>query len=171
MRELQNCIERAVILADGETMLPRHLNLSFAAPLTDETPESPWTQADLAGTLSEVTRRVTAEVETAKIREVLAEAGGNKGRAAELLQVSYKALLAKLNNGASGSIGGGGGGGVGEMAPSLSGTESGWSSSTERASASPIAVPRPNAVPYWSDSSTMSWSCVSGEATNGSRRT
>jgi DNA-binding NtrC family response regulator len=96
VRELQNCIERAVILADGETLLPRHLNLSFAAPLTDENPESPWAHVDMSGTLAEVTRRVTAEVEKAKIEEVLREAGGNKGRAAELLQVGFKALLAKL---------------------------------------------------------------------------
>jgi DNA-binding NtrC family response regulator len=98
VRELQNCIERAVILADGETLLPRHLNLSFAAPLTDENPESPWAHVDLTGTLSEVTRRVTAEVEKAKINEVLIEADGNKGRAAELLQISYKSLLAKLKD-------------------------------------------------------------------------
>jgi DNA-binding NtrC family response regulator len=98
VRELQNCIERAVILADGETLLPRHLNLSFAAPLTDENPESPWTHVDMSGTLAEVTRRVTAEVEKAKIEEVLREAGGNKGRAAELLQIGYKALLSKLKD-------------------------------------------------------------------------
>ena len=96
VRELQNCIERAVILADGETLLPRHLNLSFAAPLTDENPESPWTHVDMSGTLAEVTRRVTSEVEKAKIEEVLREANGNKGRAAELLQVTYKSLLSKL---------------------------------------------------------------------------
>jgi two-component system, NtrC family, response regulator AtoC len=98
VRELQNCIERAVILADGETLLPRHLNLSFAAPLADENPESPWAHVDLSGTLAEVTRRVTGEVEKVKIQEVLAEAAGNKGRAAELLQVSYKSLLAKLKD-------------------------------------------------------------------------
>jgi len=96
VRELQNCIERAVILADGDTLLPRHLNLSFAAPLTDENPESPWAHIDLSGTLAEVTRRVSGEVEKAKIQDVLGEAGGNKGRAAELLQISYKSLLAKL---------------------------------------------------------------------------
>ncbi|HVD91440.1 MAG TPA: sigma-54 dependent transcriptional regulator [Vicinamibacterales bacterium] len=96
VRELQNCIERAVILADGDTILPRHLNLSFAAPLTDENPESPWAHVDMSGTLSEVTRRVTSEVEKAKIIEVLVEANGNKGRAAELLQINYKSLLAKL---------------------------------------------------------------------------
>jgi DNA-binding NtrC family response regulator len=96
VRELQNCIERAVILADGDTILPRHLNLSFAAPLVDENPESPWAHVDMTGTLTEVTRRVTLEVEKAKIVEVLTEAGGNKGRAAELLQINYKSLLAKL---------------------------------------------------------------------------
>jgi two-component system, NtrC family, response regulator AtoC len=96
VRELQNCIERAVILADGDTILPRHLNLSFAEPPADEEAVSPWSQIDLSGSLAEVTRRVTAEVERRKIEEVLREAGNNKGRAAELLQVSYKTLLAKL---------------------------------------------------------------------------
>jgi DNA-binding NtrC family response regulator len=96
VRELQNCIERAVILADGDTILPRHLHLSFAAPLEDENPASPWAHVDLSGTLTEVTRRVSSEVEKVKIEEVLREADGNRGRAAELLQIGYKALLAKL---------------------------------------------------------------------------
>jgi len=39
---------------------------------------------------------VTSDVEKVKIEEVLLEAGGNKGRASELLQISYKMLLAKL---------------------------------------------------------------------------
>jgi DNA-binding NtrC family response regulator len=96
VRELQNCIERAVILADGDSILPRHLNLSFVQALPAEAPPSPWSQIDLSGTLTEVTRRVTAEVERLKIEEALHEADNNKGRAAELLQVSYKTLLAKL---------------------------------------------------------------------------
>jgi len=96
VRELQNCIERAVILTDGDTVFPRHLNLSFAAPVTEEPAVSPWAHIDMTGTLVEVTRRVTAEVEKVKIEDVLREAGGNKPRAAELLQISYKALLAKL---------------------------------------------------------------------------
>jgi DNA-binding NtrC family response regulator len=96
VRELQNCIERAVILADGDAILPRHLNLSFVQAESLEPPPSPWSQIDLTGTLTEVTRRVTAEVERLKIQDVLREADNNKGRAAELLQVSYKTLLAKL---------------------------------------------------------------------------
>jgi DNA-binding NtrC family response regulator len=96
VRELQNCIERAVILTDGDTILPRHLNLSFAAPLQAEEDVSPFAHLDMTGTLTEVTRRVTSQVEKAKIEDVLREAAGNKGRAAELLQISYKMLLAKL---------------------------------------------------------------------------
>ena len=96
VRELQNCIERAVILAEGDTILPRHLNLSFVADAVREEPPSPWSQFDLSGSLSDVTKRATAEVERLKIREVLKEAQGNKGRAAELLQISYKNLVTKL---------------------------------------------------------------------------
>jgi len=96
VRELQNCIERAVILAEGDAIFPRHLNLSFAAPLESETPVSPWEQMDLSGTLAEATRRVTRDAEKFKIELVLDEAQGSKGRAAELLQISYKMLLSKL---------------------------------------------------------------------------
>jgi DNA-binding NtrC family response regulator len=96
VRELQNCIERAVILADGDTILPRHLNLSFVEepPPVDE--GGPWANMDLSGSLVDVTRRVVSEVEKVKIEQVLREVENNKGRAAEVLQVSYKTLLAKL---------------------------------------------------------------------------
>jgi two-component system response regulator AtoC len=95
VRELQNCIERAVILADGDTILPRHLNLSFIDESAHEAPD-PWANLDLSGSLSDVTRRATAEAERRKIQDALKEAAGNKGHASELLQVSYKTLLAKL---------------------------------------------------------------------------
>ncbi len=96
VRELQNCIERAVILADGDSILPRHLSLSFIEPAGADEPPNPWSLVDLTGTLSDVTKRAVGEVERLKIREILAEADGNRGRAAELLQISYKSLLAKL---------------------------------------------------------------------------
>jgi transcriptional regulator with GAF, ATPase, and Fis domain len=96
VRELQNCIERAVILADGEMILPRHLNLSLKEPTSPEAPPSPWEQIDLSGTLAESNRRVLAEAEKRKIEQVLSEADNNKGRAAELLGVTYKMLMSKL---------------------------------------------------------------------------
>jgi DNA-binding NtrC family response regulator len=96
VRELQNCIERAVILAEADTILPRHLNLSFIAPPPAEEPPSPWEQIDLSGTLVEASRRVLREAEKHKIEQVLREADNNKGRAAELLGITYKMFLSKL---------------------------------------------------------------------------
>src|SRR5260221_13440827 len=98
VRELQNCIERAAILTEGDTILPRHLNLSFRgapAPTAAED-DSAWAKIDLSGTLTDATRRVVAEVERRKIDQALREAAGNRGRAAEILQVSYKTFIAKL---------------------------------------------------------------------------
>jgi DNA-binding NtrC family response regulator len=96
VRELQNCIERAVILADGDTILPRHLNLSFVENPLEQEVVNPWAHVDMTGTLTDVTRRAVAGVEKLKIEETLREAEGNKGRAAELLQISYKSLISKL---------------------------------------------------------------------------
>jgi transcriptional regulator with GAF, ATPase, and Fis domain len=99
VRELQNCIERAAILTEGDTIHPRHLNLSFRgpsllAPVDDD--GGPWAKIDLSGTLAEASRRTLIEVERRKMEQALKEAVGNRGRAAELLQVSYKTFIAKL---------------------------------------------------------------------------
>ena len=100
VRELQNCIERAVILTEGETIHPRHLNLSFrdraAAPAVVESEVNPWATLDWSGSLADVSRRVMMEVERRKIELALKEAAGNRGRAAELLQITYKTLTTKL---------------------------------------------------------------------------
>jgi DNA-binding NtrC family response regulator len=96
VRELQNCIERAVILADEDAILPRHLNLSFKAIEPQAEPVNPLAELDFSGSLSDATKRAVAVVERMKIEQVLKEADNVKGRAAELLQISYKALLAKL---------------------------------------------------------------------------
>ena len=95
VRELQNCIERAVILCDAETIQPRHLNLSFR-PGSVPVPVSPWDQIDLSGSLQEATRRVTVEVERRKVEQALQEAAGNRQKAAEALQMSFKALTSKM---------------------------------------------------------------------------
>jgi DNA-binding NtrC family response regulator len=97
VRELQNCIERAAILTEGETIHPRHLSLSFrsmAAPV--EEGGGPWSKIDLSGTLAEASRRTLLEVERRKIQQAMKESGGSAGGAAEILQVSFKVLTAKL---------------------------------------------------------------------------
>ena len=99
VRELQNCIERAAILTEGDTIHPRHLNLSFhggsLAPTVDEE-DGPWSKIDVSGSMAEALKRIGAEVERRKITQAVKEAGGNKGAAAEILQMSYKAFTTKL---------------------------------------------------------------------------
>ena len=96
VRELQNCIERAVILTEGDTIQPRHLSLSFVDESEAPPPPDAWADFDFSGTLQEVTRRAAAEVERRKIQQALAEAEGNRGRASELLGVTFKQLTSKL---------------------------------------------------------------------------
>jgi transcriptional regulator with GAF, ATPase, and Fis domain len=97
VRELQNCIERAVILSDGDIIQPRQLSLSFVSA-ADDVPEpvDPWASLDLSGSLNEVARRGAAEAERRKIQQVLVQADRDKGRASELLGITYKAFISKL---------------------------------------------------------------------------
>ena len=67
------------------------------SPTAAEAP-SPWATFDLSGSLADVTRRAQTEVEKRKIELALKEAGGNKGRAADILGVPYKNLLGKLKD-------------------------------------------------------------------------
>jgi DNA-binding NtrC family response regulator len=96
VRELQNCIERSVILTEGDSIHPRHLNLSFRQAAPAAPVISPWEQIDLTGTLSDAVRRITEEVERRKLTQAMQDAGGNKSHVADTLQLTYKALLQKL---------------------------------------------------------------------------
>jgi len=91
VRELQNCIERAIILCDGPTVQVGHLGLSTPAPGAPEA-------APVSGSLLAVSSAASRAVETKLIEQVLRETGGNKSRAAEILQVSYKTLLTKIKD-------------------------------------------------------------------------
>jgi DNA-binding NtrC family response regulator len=93
VRELQNAIERAVILADGDRLWPRHLHLS--AP-QGAAPEDPWDQLDWSGSLADVAARFAGEAEKRKIALALKQASNDKGRAADLLDINFKTLTAKL---------------------------------------------------------------------------
>jgi len=95
VRELQNAVERSVILADDAVIHRHHLHLAAQAANAVPPPD-PWEQVDLSGPLPEVTRRVQAEVERRKIEAALREAGGDAGRASEVLGIPYKTLLAKM---------------------------------------------------------------------------
>jgi DNA-binding NtrC family response regulator len=91
VRELENAIERAVILCDGEMITPEHVVLSQRA-----VSESVVRSLHMEGTLGDTAKEALRIAETQHIVKALRDTKGNKSRAAELLQVSYKTLLTKI---------------------------------------------------------------------------
>jgi len=83
VRELSNAIERAVVLAEGDEIVPElllHYGFAYHPP-SDSTPYR---------------TRTLAEMERAHIEHMLRKTGGNKRRAAELLGIDRKTLRRKL---------------------------------------------------------------------------
>lgn len=91
VRELQNCIERAVILCEGRTVKPEHLGMPTQGSATP-------VEVSSGDGLQAVSSAASRVAETKMIERVLAETGGNKSRAAEILKVSYKTLLTKIKD-------------------------------------------------------------------------
>jgi two-component system response regulator AtoC len=88
VRELENIIERAVILAEGEVLLPDLLPPEFGNP-----PHmSPAGEFQDGFSLKEA-RKV---IENNLIVKALKETGGNRTRAAKLLEISHPSLLSKI---------------------------------------------------------------------------
>ncbi len=100
VRELQNCIERSVILAEGDTVHARHLNLG-PADISRETappPRDPWDDIDTSGTLPEASRRILLEVERRKIQQALDDARWDQARAAAALEIPPRMLLGRIRD-------------------------------------------------------------------------
>ena len=93
VRELENVIERALILCEGDTITKKELRLTSTAS-SEELP------GDIAmnGTLDEVAKAALRIVESRRIKKALDDTHGNKTRAAEILKVSYKTLLTKIKD-------------------------------------------------------------------------
>ncbi len=93
VRELENVIERAVIYADAGSIRPEDLGMSESSVL-----EALAENVPMDGPLHAVAEAATRIAESRRIRQALRQTGGNKSRAAELLQVSYKTLLTKIKD-------------------------------------------------------------------------
>ena len=87
-RELENVLERALILTDKDIILPEHLPEHLGAK--DEHRRID----DLLGTYS--LKKAKIIMEKRLIGRAMEAAGGNKSKAAHLLELSYPALLSKL---------------------------------------------------------------------------
>ncbi len=92
VRELEHALERAVVLAEGPTIreedLPETVREGPGPP--------PYPRAAPGASLS--IKRATRALEADLIREALGRTGGNRTRAAELLDLSYRALLYKIKD-------------------------------------------------------------------------
>ena len=95
VRELENVIQRALIMAAGNTINPEALNLA-TRPATDALPASP--EVALQGVLTESEKRVDnmKDLDRDHILRTLAEVGGSRKRAIERLGISERTLRYKL---------------------------------------------------------------------------
>ncbi len=93
IRELENVIERAVIYAEGSVIRAQDLGIAESS-IIDALAEN----VPMDGPLHVVAEAATRIAESRRIRQVLKQTGGNKTRAAEVLQVSYKTLLTKIKD-------------------------------------------------------------------------
>jgi two-component system response regulator AtoC len=90
VRELENTIERAMVLADGEILEASDLPERIREALDP-------VQVQLAsGELS--IKKTTAAIEEILIRRALTKTKGNRTRAAEILEISHRALLYKIKD-------------------------------------------------------------------------
>jgi len=91
IRELENLLERIVVLADGTEIGASDLPEDVLHPSTDRAPID-ISDRDLS------VKRHSAELEQVLIRRALERTGGNKTQAAELLELSPRALRYKIQD-------------------------------------------------------------------------
>jgi two-component system, NtrC family, response regulator AtoC len=89
VRELENTIERAMVLADGLKIMPQDLPPNVTSPvLAMDGPDLPDDELSV--------KKHNALLEKRLIKQALDRTGGNKTRAADLLELSSRALLYKI---------------------------------------------------------------------------
>ncbi|RME47480.1 MAG: sigma-54-dependent Fis family transcriptional regulator [Deltaproteobacteria bacterium] len=96
VRELENCIERAVVLADDRTIRVENLppavrNVSLSEVSSSSSPLFEGLAPDELSI-----KRTSRYIEEQLIRRALAKTGGNRTQAAQLLEISQRALLYKI---------------------------------------------------------------------------
>jgi DNA-binding NtrC family response regulator len=85
VRELRNVIERAVLMCDGDTILPEHLPDKFCR--SNGSDKDPGRSADI---------RSLADIENDHIRAALRQHRGSRASLAQRLGISERALYRKI---------------------------------------------------------------------------
>ncbi len=93
VRELENLVERAAVLSDGDHVTPADLPAAVREP----NGVTPLSSESLSSDELSVKKR-SAELEKHLISKALTVTEGNRTRAAELLDLSYRALLYKIRD-------------------------------------------------------------------------
>jgi two-component system response regulator AtoC len=89
VRELENTIERAMVLSDGPKIVVDDLPANVANPIVAlDSPDLPDDELSV--------KKHSAILERRLIKQALERTGGNKTRAADLLELSSRALLYKI---------------------------------------------------------------------------
>lgn len=87
VRELEHCLERALVLSRGGLLTPSHLEAIAPLPAADPFDAAP---------LEEGCHAAVARLECRLIERALAQAEGNRSRAAELLKINRRLLYEKM---------------------------------------------------------------------------
>ncbi|HEX4351941.1 MAG TPA: sigma 54-interacting transcriptional regulator, partial [Polyangiales bacterium] len=90
VRELENSIERAVVLAEGDVLMPEDI------PERLHKPEDAVSNVIASGELS--IKKASRVIEESLIRQALTKTRGNRTAAARLLEISHRALLYKIKD-------------------------------------------------------------------------
>ncbi|MGO9201923.1 MAG: helix-turn-helix domain-containing protein, partial [Limisphaerales bacterium] len=100
VRQLRSTIRRAVLLA-GEVVTEEHLDIlqenSGAWRCAASAAPAPGASAAVLS-LKEIVAQSTAAVERGMLLQTLRQTGGNKAKAARLLQVDYKTIQSKIKH-------------------------------------------------------------------------
>ena len=94
VRELQNMVEQAAILSNGEIIGAQDLPLDNAGSAGDLRVVIPPGRVDYRPAM----REIQGQAEAGLIRNALEQTGGNKSRAADLLGISRRTLLYRLRD-------------------------------------------------------------------------
>ena len=89
VRELENAIERSMVMTDGFKIDEQDLPESVCRKKTDSLEDASETEYSI--------KKMEKMMEEKLIRKALERTRGNKSRAARILEISYPALLSKIN--------------------------------------------------------------------------